>query len=156
MARTGRPRKNINDLSPSYLKKLGDTEIKRRLQIETVENKSNSDNGFIDNLKKFENGEITEYDLSGEIHQKVDDYKFIIDELLHLIKTDGVVVKDPYGVMIANPLLKEYLVFNKEYIKLAQSLIKIAKENKYQEDNDYLNFDFSMNKDFDLFGDSNE
>lgn len=156
MARTGRPRKNINDLSPSYLKKLGDTEIKRRLQIETVENKSNSDNSFIDNLKKFENGEITEYDLSGEIHQKVDDYKFIIDELLHLIKTDGVVVKDPYGVMIANPLLKEYLVFNKEYIKLAQSLIKIAKENKYQEDNDYLNFDFSMNKDFDLFGDSNE
>lgn len=156
MARTGRPRKNINDLSPSYLKKLGDTEIKRRLQIETVENKSNSDNGFIDNLKKFENGEITEYDLSREIHQKVDDYKFIIDELLHLIKTDGVVVKDPYGVMIANPLLKEYLVFNKEYIKLAQSLIKIAKENKYQEDNDYLNFDFSMNKDFDLFGDSNE
>lgn len=156
MARTGRPRKNINDLSPSYLKKLGDTEIKRRLQIETVENKSNSDNGFIDNLKKFENGEITEYDLSREIHQKVDDYKFIIDELLHLIKTDGVVVKDPYGVIIANPLLKEYLVFNKEYIKLAQSLIKIAKENKYQEDNDYLNFDFSMNKDFDLFGDSNE
>lgn len=156
MARTGRPRKNINDLSPSYLKKLGDTEIKRRLQIETVENKSNSDNGFIDNLKKFENGEITEYDLSGEIHQKVDDYKFIIDELLHLIKTDGVVVKDPYGVMIANPLLKEYLVFNKEYIKLAQSLIKIAKENKYQEDNSYLNFDFSMNKDFNIFGDSSE
>ena len=156
MARTGRPRKNINELSPSYLKKLGDTEIKRRLQIETVENKSNSDNGFIDNLKKFENGEITEYDLSGEIHQKVDDYKFIIDELLHLIKTDGVVVKDPYGVMIANPLLKEYLVFNKEYIKLAQSLIKIAKDNKYQEDNDYLNFDFSMNQDFNLFGDSNE
>ena len=156
MARTGRPRKNINDLSPSYLKKLGDTEIKRRLQIETVENKSNSDNGFIDNLKKFENGEITEYDLSREIHQKVDDYKFIIDELLHLIKTDGVVVKDPYGVIIANPLLKEYLVFNKEYIKLAQSLIKIAKENKYQEDNDYLNFDFSMNKDFNIFGDSSE
>ena len=58
--------------------------------------------------------------------------------------------------MIANPLLKEYLVFNKEYIKLAQSLIKIAKENKYQEDNSYLNFDFSMNKDFNIFGDSSE
>lgn len=156
MARTGRPRKNINDLSPSYLKKLGDTEIKRRLQLEKSENNNVSSNNFIENLKKFEDGEITEYDLSSEIHQKANDYKYIIDELLQYIKQDGVVVKDQYDIMIANPLLKEYLVFNKEYIKLAQSLIKIAKDNKYQEDNDYLNFDFSMNQDFNLFGDSNE
>lgn len=156
MARTGRPRKNINDLSPSYLRKLGDTEIKRRLQVENMANKNNSNNNFIDNLKKFEDGEITEYELSTEIHEKVDDYKFIVNKLLDYIRNDGVVIKDPYGIMIANPLLKEYLVFNKEYIKLAQSLIKIAKENKLNQDNSYLNFDFSINNDFDIFGGNNE